>query len=717
MYGILFLSMLGQTAVGPLDGFRANLASIRADVDYTYEFGTADQSTAEGGRLWNGEVVGFEENRSHAVIGRWSYDGSVERYESKAPEDALRKQRSRVGNGEIKPFVTEPFELIFDGYQTAYHTIKGESVDRRSDVLVFQRQRAPAKISDGGSPFFWWGLYRFPIVIEEEFNGAQVERVRCSYNGYLCESEIYSLGKPAYGRLEVHFDPSIGHVPRYARVIGPIHGNDRSVKEMYMIAAKPCAAGGFVPVEWYDVSYIVENFARRYPSYSYETVLHPSGRRIAVGHYKAVRMTDRKKPVALEKLAGITRISSDGGEVALTTVPDHLSLADVEARLAKVLAHPKPLPPTVDVDEIRKFAGGPDRLMSWYLVLGACVILLSGLALGLRALRRRAALLLLTSLSAVSSGCARPADSPPRLTAEVSPGITVYPPDQPMLHLTLTIRNLSPQSVKILQASGGCSCRAIDQHPFPVKLNRGGSVSLAITVRGDRSYEPAAFHLALSTDQGIIELPARYLALPRFSLIPESINLGTLTDEEQESSFEIVQRQVFQRGTPRADLPLQVPPEFDATCTGTRETAIIESSALHYVDKTYRLTLKHKQYGLSKAVIQQGGGNGAAEASVVWRRVPYLSTTPARLYLGARPLRVFLRCPDEKVELTRVISAPRGVRAFVSSPREVTVMAEAGAPGMVNDVVEVGTTAKGRPPLSIPVVRYAPPAAEAGPRS
>jgi hypothetical protein len=89
MMALLTILILGPVSPGPLDAFRANFASIRADVDYTFEFGTADSSTAENGRLWKGAVAGFAETRIRAVNGRWSYDGTVERYEGRAPEDVL----------------------------------------------------------------------------------------------------------------------------------------------------------------------------------------------------------------------------------------------------------------------------------------------------------------------------------------------------------------------------------------------------------------------------------------------------------------------------------------------------------------------------------------------------------------------------------------------------------------------------------------------------
>lgn len=96
------------------------------------------------------------------------------------------------------------------------------------------------------------------------------------------------------------------------------------------------------------------------------------------------------------------------------------------------------------------------------------------------------------------------------------------------------------------------------------------------------------------------------------------------------------------------------------------------------------------------------------EAPVTWERLPYLAATPNRVTLGAHPVRVFLRCPDENAELTRVVHAPSGIKAVVSSTREVTVMLAASAPTVIDGEIEVGTNVSGRGLLKIPVARYAP---------
>lgn len=128
------------------------------------------------------------------------------------------------------------------------------------------------------------------------------------------------------------------------------------------------------------------------------------------------------------------------------------------------------------------------------------------------------------------------------------------------------------------------------------------------------------------------------------------------------------------------------------------------------IDSEYKLTLVDRSPGLQKAFLAIDVDNSELfpRASVVWERLPFLSSTPSRAILGSRGVRVFLRCADEDVELFRVQSAPDGVDAVVSATHEVTIKLTDDAPDIIDGVVEVETTAEGRGPLKIPVVRYAP---------
>ncbi len=72
-------------------------------------------------------------------------------------------------------------------------------------------------------------------------------------------------------------------------------------------------------------------------------------------------------------------------------------------------------------------------------------------------------------------------------------------------------------------------------------------------------------------------------------------------------------------------------------------------------------------------------------------------------------MRVFLYCPDDQVEITRVLSAPDGVSAATASTREVIVRLADRSPQILDGFIEMETSAAGKPPLKVHVVRYGRP--------
>jgi len=144
------------------------------------------------------------------------------------------------------------------------------------------------------------------------------------------------------------------------------------------------------------------------------------------------------------------------------------------------------------------------------------------------------------------------------------------------------------------------------------------------------------------------------------------------------------------------------------TKVGAQRSAVASVPGFQYEDTTYRVALKSPAVGTFRDEIRlvTADHHELVEVPIVWRRLPFLSALPERVALGNRPSRVFLRCADEAVELTTLLSVPGGVEAVVSSPRELTVMLAADAPPIIDGMIEVGTTAQDAQPLRVPVVRY-----------
>ena len=121
----------------------------------------------------------------------------------------------------------------------------------------------------------------------------------------------------------------------------------------------------------------------------------------------------------------------------------------------------------------------------------------------------------------------------------------------------------------------------------------------------------------------------------------------------------------------------------------------------------YRLRLMDRALGAHKSAVEVVSSRGTSIASfpIYWERHPFLSTVPNRVTLAQRPVRVFLRCPDDAVEFVRVVSAPPGIRAVVAGERELLVRVEDGYAGSVNGAIEAAVN-RNDAIVRIPVVRY-----------
>jgi hypothetical protein len=53
------------------------------------------------------------------------------------------------------------------------------------------------------------------------------------------------------GFANTNYDPSVGYLPRHVRQLGVSNGLGLC-KEFYLVGARPCAQGGFVPTEYYE---------------------------------------------------------------------------------------------------------------------------------------------------------------------------------------------------------------------------------------------------------------------------------------------------------------------------------------------------------------------------------------------------------------------------------------------------------------------------------
>ena len=200
-----------------------------------------------------------------------------------------------------------------------------------------------------------------------------------------------------------------------------------------------------------------------------------------------------------------------------------------------------------------------------------------------------------------------------------------------------------------------------------------------------------------STDVGNIACQASIQALPRHSVSPDSITLSSIYDNEGEQRFDLAHRVITEVSSDYEPVELvpSDPAALKSSVIDVHEDTLGGSRLYKFRDTTYRVSLTDHTMGSHRAelLLRRGDPSQAIlSVPVVWQRVPLVSSIPQRVVLGKRPVRVFLRCPDESVELTRVVSSPPGVKAVITSPRELTVQPTDKVPEVLDTVVVVGTT-------------------------
>ena len=200
--------------------------------------------------------------------------------------------------------------------------------------------------------------------------------------------------------------------------------------------------------------------------------------------------------------------------------------------------------------------------------------------------------------------------------------------------------------------------------------------------------------------------------MPRDYIEPNYVANNSLLEGER-WSFEIEHIQIRDTHEVARSTRLKLPEKFSASVINAPAKVMqVDGFPNAFRKEThYRIVMEADTgRGLRKdvVVLEAADGGKLLEIPIVTRRVPFLSCTPERIFLGDRPARVFLHCPDANVELTRVMSAPLGIRAVGELKREVTIMVNKPEVESVEGIVKVGTTALDRPPLEIPVIRYSP---------
>jgi len=219
--------------------------------------------------------------------------------------------------------------------------------------------------------------------------------------------------------------------------------------------------------------------------------------------------------------------------------------------------------------------------------------------------------------------------------------------------------------------------------------------------------------ITFKTDKGLTFARAAVSLFPKHNLNPDAIMLGSIFEnEEQALTFHVTHREVIKRGEQFEVTRVVLPAADMVVSPGVRidEGPVGDTRELLFKDTVYSVNVMNRSLGDHKEVIalKDRRDRVLIELPVIWQRIPFLSSAPDRVILGDRPVRVFLRCPDSSVELTRIAAHPAGVNAVISSTREVTVWATEETAAIVDDALTIETSWRDHALLRIPIVRFSP---------
>ncbi len=497
----IVIMMVAQVKPGPLDAFRANHASIKAEMDFEYVGGQLDGKAAD---VWMVRKSAFSEDRASKIVGHWARDGESESYRFGSSDEMLERAAKNKPRREASKLIFPAHyvpltEALWDGHILAWHTrdpmlgTAGGGFSWQA-IHVGPVDEEPGCLTEGRGPFYWGFSYTFPEIIKVRFPSVVPRRRNSARGGHPVEVEVYEQVDPTGGwfRFEVSYDPALGYLPRFARIVALTSTGHVLGKEMYLIDALPCAAGGFVPTEWFDTFVSVDRFSVRFPVYDDDTVLKPE-EKVRGGHFQAAGFKDRSTPVALTDLKGVTALNTPGGWLPLRKTGS-LTLPMIKQAAGKNLTNPSRnrVLPGLDATELHQFDPAERssfRSTLWWAltIIGIALVSYVGWR---RNARRRASVLIVLLPAFVTSACGIGGSPVVKLNAAFKETVVFVDPAAAHLAMTLLVRNDGNQSLRLFKADGGCSCRKVDQSPFPCELTQGAQMSLSVAMIAPNATSP-----------------------------------------------------------------------------------------------------------------------------------------------------------------------------------------------------------------------------------
>lgn len=692
MIALLLCSVASSIGFGPfdpLDGFRTNCESLAVRCKFTYTQRLTDDGQFRA--VLNNPNLGRDLQKEQALLtvsGRWERLGHEERV-------VLGQHSPRQ-----KPEVGMRYELLRDSTMCAYHFLGHMALEVRP-------------VDEPPMPVFGpfaWRPEPLPNYLQSEFSDAQLSHQRIELEGRLLHVATYNKSTDVSTRtFQIFYDPAWNYLPRRIRSFSI--GSKQTVAgviDTHILDAKPCTRGGMLPIEWIEGRYSVNDFNATYPSFNATTELKPSSR-VVMGHFLASDVEDFQGQVALQETEDLQIAATAGGHVPFSksSKKHPITISTIRSMLGRKLTSPAPPAMTLNLDheEMNRFKKTTGWRFNPYIAIP--VLAAAGFFVFWLVRSKFSTLAALIGLM-VLSGCSQSQKaSSPQLSAGFEKMPVVVRAASPGVELPLHLDNNGNTDIEISKIDGGCTCRKFEGVQLPLRLSAGANVTLTAKLTGSKNFNPTILNLALHTSNGVLSVPAEMNTMQDHVISPSVLTFSSIEGEQSILEGEIIHRAIFRAGDAVEKTSLRIPSHLEIIKTETESGPIGAVQDLMYSDTKYLVKLKDRRIGTFKDTItlQDSQGAAAVEVPVAWQRSPFLSSIPERVVLFKRPARVFLRCPDEAVELKRIVSCPAGMRAVIASPREISV-------SIVNDqkqasgdsAIVVETTHDKHGILKIPVV-------------